>query len=332
MITNPLTLDCRLLAASVCTYYVLQNGPFDETNCKNYYQAANYASTPVGFVGGDEQINACLVGTINDAGGGPAVLLAFRGTLPVTDPPTFQEILDWFNDADDTPMSAPNIPGQVHTGFWTALQTLWPAAIAEVRKQMGAGGGSLPLYITGHSKGGAMASLAAAQCVASEKITPAAVYTYASPMTGDVDFASWYNGLAFPDTRYEYTDDIVPHLPPSPYVADLFAYLPVVGPWFQKMAKYNYTSVGTLKFIDWSGQIEGDSLGLWLKRFASLTELILTLQFSQIAADHGASCGAGYMTYICPSGVCGSTPPPAADAGAESTVRAWREARLRQLG
>jgi Lipase (class 3) len=341
------TIDCRLLCASVCAYSLDASGQFDPSGCQPYYDAAGYASTPVAFVAGQDDINACLVGTFAAASGagGPAVVLAFRGTLPPTDPPTVPELLDWLNDFNAAPITPPGgIPGQVHGGFWDALMSLWPAAFAEVRKQLAAGGGTLPLYITGHSKGGGLASLAAAQCAWVEGITPAAVCTYASPMAADSTFAAAYNLLGFPDTRYEYTDDIVPHLPPSPLMADLFAPLPWIGPYFKTVANWNYNAVGNLRFINWSGQIVGDSFSLGWERFTSLFELLFELNFSQIADDHHATCGYGYMTYVCPTGVCNQTgggsgdddayasaqPQEEENAGSTALER-WRAARSRQI-
>ena len=230
------------------------------------------------------------------------MILAFRGTLPPV-PVTVASFLDWMNDLMADPIAVPGIPGKVHQGFWDALSLLWEPVLAEVKKQMSASGKSLPLYISGHSKGGAMASLSAMRCHALEGIEPAAVYTYASPMTGDLGFATAYN-TAIVDTRYEYTDDIVPHLPPTSAFADAFAVLPVIGKYFKSLTGWDYTSVGTLKFINWSGQIVGESMGLEWERFKSLFELMVELKFEQIADDHNSRCGGGYMTYVCPTDVC----------------------------
>lgn len=61
--------------------------------------------------------------------------------------------------------------------------------VKELKKQINASAKPLPLYITGHSKGGAMSSLAA-YCLKAEGIVPQSVYTYASPHPGDATFAS----------------------------------------------------------------------------------------------------------------------------------------------
>ena len=291
------TLDCRLLCASGSAYGITSTGTFDPSANAPFYNAVGYTAVPVPFVAGDEDIDACLVGTNGDG-----VILAFRGTLPPY-PVTVASLLDWMSDFNADPISVPGIPGKVHQGFWDDLSLLWEPVLAEVKKQMSANGQHLPLYISGHSKGGALASLAAMRCQALEKIEPAGVYTYASPLTGDLDFTTAYNAV-ISDVRYEYTDDLVPHLPPTPLFADALAALPVIGKYFQSLTTWDYTSVGTLKFINWSGGIVGESLGLEWQRFKSLVELLVELDFEQIANDHSHLCGAGYMTYVCPTGVC----------------------------
>lgn len=331
------TLDCRMLCASVCAYSIDQNGKFDKNDSQPYYDAVGWTNTPVPFVSGLLNIDAVLVGTIQAAGPlkTPAVVIAFRGTIPPTWPPTPQEFLDWLNDFDAAPKVVPGIFGQVHGDFWDSLMGLWPKLWAEAQKQMKAGGQNLPLYITGHSKGGAMASLAAAQANNNARVKPAAVYTFASPMCGDADWAFGYGLMGIPDLRWEYTDDIVPHVPPSPVIADLFEGLPWIGPYFKKIAKWDYTSVGTLRFIDWAGKVEGQSLSLEWRRFMSLFELFGELKFGQIAADHMSKCGGGYMTYVCPTGVCpikADDAEPLADIPGESAFQRWRRERLRQIG
>jgi hypothetical protein len=291
------TLDCRLLCASGCTYTISPDGTFDPSASAPFYDAVGYLAPPIPFVAGDDDINACLVGTSGDG-----VILAFRGTL-LPYPVTAAGLLDWLSDFNAAPVSVQGLPGMVHSGFWEDLSSLWEPVLAEVKNQMTANGQHLPLYICGHSKGGALASLAAMYCHTSAEITPMAVYTYASPFTGDLDFALAYNA-AIVDVRYEYTDDIAPHLPPSALFADALAMLPVIGSYFKNLTTWDYTSVGTLKFIDWSGQIVGDSIGLEWQRFKSLFGLLMELKFEQIGDDHSHLCGAGYMTYVCPTGVC----------------------------
>ena len=59
--------------------------------------------------------------------------------------------------------------------------------------------------------------------------------------------------------RHE-TDDVSPRMVEVGFeLADAFAALPVIGNYFQSLTTWDYTSVGTLKFIDWSGKIVGES-------------------------------------------------------------------------
>jgi hypothetical protein len=148
------TLDCRMLSASVCAYYITLDGTFDPAASAPYYDAVGYTAAPVPFVAGDD-IDACLVGTNGDG-----VILAFRGTLPPA-PLTIASLLDWMGDFTADPISVEGIQGKVHQGFWDDLSLMWEPVLAEIKKQMTANGQKLPLYITGHSKGGALASLAA---------------------------------------------------------------------------------------------------------------------------------------------------------------------------
>jgi hypothetical protein len=63
--------------------------------------------------------------------------------------------------------------------------------------------------VTGHSLGGAMATLASVR-LASEGYTVRAVYTFGSPRVGDRAFRRKYR---LPNYRFVNDDDLVPHLP-----------------------------------------------------------------------------------------------------------------------
>src|SRR5262249_39840399 len=214
------------------------------------------------------KINGALVGTSPDG-----VILACRGTLPPTRSDHRQTLLDWINDLRAELISAGGLPGRVHEGFWDSLDSLWPQVLPEVKHQMS---GGKNLYITGHSKGGGLSNLAAMRLVVQERIN-ATVCTFAGPHPGDEAFATAYNE-AVTSARYEYADDIVPHVPPSLAFGQMFASLPPfrddprVATMFQRL-DLNYTSVGTLRFIDWDGQIVADSPTLRFRRFESLAKL-----------------------------------------------------------
>lgn len=160
------------------------------------------------IVGGPDGRDGALV-TILPSGD---VVLAFRGTL-VGD--GLRSFLDWLNDLAATLVQADGFPGRVHEGFLRSLNDLWDGIISALvinGYKEGASPWDKKLWITGHSKGGALALLAGCRFAA---LKPA-VITFASPMTGDLGFQVEYpQGVTV--TRYEGKDDLVPWLPPFGY-------------------------------------------------------------------------------------------------------------------
>lgn len=90
----------------------------------------------------------------------------------------------------------------VHSGFLGELNKIWPEIIKTIEQDVG----SLPLYVTGHSLGGAMATLAGMRHTF-EKVT-----TFGEPRVGiHIDRAFKSNS----HTRYVNGDDPVTKLPPE---------------------------------------------------------------------------------------------------------------------
>jgi hypothetical protein len=118
-------------------------------------------------------------------------VLAFRGTL--TEGLAAES--DWINDFHADLVTDPRFPGKVHGGFLKSIDALWPF-ISDI----------IPRYITGHSKGGALALLAGWLF----QVFEPTVITFAAPRVGNSAFARSYS-MAF---RYENPKDIVPKLPP----------------------------------------------------------------------------------------------------------------------
>jgi triacylglycerol lipase len=271
--------------------------------CPPYDRPVGFAMPPTGFVSGPSGIDACLVGT-NDDG----VILAFRGTLPPDSPNHEQTFKDWLNDVNAVLVSQPKIQGKVHKGFWNAVDALWPGLVAEVQRQLAAAPGK-PLYVTGHSKGGAMADLAAVRFALAGISN--VVCTFAGAHPGNSAFAKFFDGLEAiaSSTRYEYTDDIVPHLPPGLALRHALATIDQFSKFSDELATkavedIDYAPVGTLRFIDWNGNVVGASPTLPISRAAHLAELVASLRFDQIVHDHTIECGGGYAKAICPTGVC----------------------------
>lgn len=288
------SVECRLLCASVCAYGVQDDGTVAKG--QPYFDAAQFQQPPTAFVAGTDAIDACLVATTVDG-----VIVAFRGTLPPSSPDHEQTIRDWINDLNAELIQPTGMPGRVHEGFWNAVDSLWQPVLAEVQRQLDQGGAGCKLFMTGHSKGGAMANLAAMRFKIERGVAPV-VRTFAAAHPGNEDFAAAY-GNFIDSTRYEYADDIVPHMPPSLAFRQMFAAVPFAQPYVHRL-DLDYSSVGALQFIDWNGAFQPDSPTLRFTRFTHLATRIVTGGFAQIADDHASGCQGGYMTAVCPDGVC----------------------------
>jgi pimeloyl-ACP methyl ester carboxylesterase len=71
------------------------------------------------------------------------------------------------------------------------------------------------VYVCGHSLGGALATLAAADLAGLQLPGALTIYTFASPAVGEKTFADWFDGLVPDSYRIYNGPDIVPTLPPS---------------------------------------------------------------------------------------------------------------------
>jgi hypothetical protein len=277
-----LTMTARLLCAARQAYMITVDGPVPAVP---YLADIGYAN-PVGFASGALRIDAGLVGEAPDA-----IIVAFRGTLPLQSPDHAQVILDWANDCDALLVADPlGLKGGVHQGFRDALDSFWTRISATILTLADASPAK-PIYVTGHSKGGPMANLAAGRLI---KLRPnAAIYvnTFAGARAGDADFAAAYAAAVTNSDRYEFADDIVPHLPPMDALRLVARHLPLKGRLPEIAAKIasltpGYVSVGDLHFINWSGTIVSESTFLEIERAASMMKVLGELEFDKIIADH----------------------------------------------
>lgn len=97
--------------------------------------------------------------------------------------------------------------GKVHKGFNTEVDDLWPM-LEEVLTQ-----NQKTLWFTGHSLGGAMATICAGRCYLSDiPSMPHALYTYGSPRVGCKRFV---NFVELDHSRFVNNNDIVTRVPPA---------------------------------------------------------------------------------------------------------------------
>ena len=121
-------------------------------------------------------------------------VLAFRGT---------ETLRDWIKNIN-LPLVRFDGGGRAHSGFLRGFNAVWPEIERALR------GIDCPLYFTGHSLGGALATIAAA------RHQPRALYTFGSPQPGDVRFAA---AVRCPTYRIVHKSDPVTTVP-----GDAFGY------------------------------------------------------------------------------------------------------------
>ena len=216
------------------------------------------------------------------------VIVAFRGTVIPTEPDPMKAIdawLDWWNDIDLVLKDVPYSAGKVHDGFRKSLEILWDDLLVEVES---AAQGGRRVFFTGHSKGGALATLAARRFKGAG-VVPAGVMTFGAPRVGDEKFARAYDVEVPNHWRFEHQDDIVPHFPPYPAfmevlrAAAILAQVSTVsevvsilagsnfstsvpfGEISERLAKQvtqpfgHYEHVGTLCFLNWNDKLDEDN-------------------------------------------------------------------------
>ena len=152
----------------------------------------------------------------------PYLVLAFRGTE--------KKVSDWLTDARCVPTTEDKTNAKVHTGFLeaftvkrhattgkTAIEVVkeilrQPEALDGVQGDQKAEdqGKNWPLYITGHSLGGALALLAT-KLVAHD--LNGACYTFGAPRIGNYEY---FRFIKTPVYRIANSADVVPRVPPGP--------------------------------------------------------------------------------------------------------------------
>jgi len=153
-----------------------------------------------------------------------AIVLAFRGTQ-VDD--FWASVLDFVVDVQVFPL--PDRAGHlVHAGFNAALDEIWEDVARHLRAEQARQ--PRPLWVTGHSLGAALATLAASRCSVEPSLRLQGGYTFGSPRAGDKAFGK---AIGVPFFRFRNDDDAVPHLP--------------LGVLFRH--------VGHLQFIDGAGHL-----------------------------------------------------------------------------
>jgi surfactin synthase thioesterase subunit len=158
------------------------------------------------------------------------LVVAFRGSQA---PNTLDGLKDWLlTNASDylilpegqigTDFAAAGVGARFHRGFMEALHGIWEPLLASVTEATEAS--ERPLWVTGHSLGGALALLAAWR-LQRNFITVHEVVTFGAPMIGNEAAArAFEQEFASKIFRYVNLEDPVPLLPSISLVANTYAH------------------------------------------------------------------------------------------------------------
>lgn len=136
------------------------------------------------------------------------LIIVFRGTQP-------SQYADIKADLNfEMALTKYSKSAKVHEGFRKSVDRLWPLIISNLSKYKG----NRNIWCTGHSLGGAMATLMSYYMCKEHIIPiPSAVFTYGCPKVGNKNFINDLQGYKIPHFRFVNNADIITRLPPGDY-------------------------------------------------------------------------------------------------------------------
>jgi triacylglycerol lipase len=150
------------------------------------------------------------------------IVIAFRGTTSTAD--TVSDLI-----ASQTPFPWISNAGKTHRGF----TDIYGTARQQILECLSKCDSNKKLIISGHSLGGALATLCALDLVCNSKFASPIVYTFGAPRVGDPTFAAVYNRKVPITNRVVIESDLIPLVPPpiykSPTNSNVYLYLHVKG-------------------------------------------------------------------------------------------------------
>lgn len=172
------------------------------------------------------------------------IVVAFRGSASAP---------DFIADASALQVEYNFIPlaGKTHAGFTLIYSSFRDQIISELQK--------LPysknIFITGHSLGGALAVLNAADIAVNTGFKQPVMCNFGGPRTGDPVFAKEYEKLVKASVRYVNLYDIVPLLPPPK----------ITLPLMQEPLYYRHVKRGLYLFAKAGGIKENHALETYIE-------------------------------------------------------------------
>jgi len=211
------------------------------------------------------------------------LVLAFRGTES-------NSIKDIKADADAR-ITTCDSGGKIHSGFLNAYNQVALLIETELKKDEYS---KLPLFITGHSLGGALATVAAKKLKHAAGIS--ACYTFGSPRVGDEE---WIEDIKTPIYRLVNAADCVTMLPPGDITITIAGWclksIPSIGKPIRKwlLSKLGgYLHCGNMRYLTncQSGQFDEAKVLYSVSIFYRIKGLLIKgLPWKHFLADHSIS-------------------------------------------
>ena len=197
-----------------------------------------------------ELVQAFKGGSRNDTTFGYAVadhdaqrlFFVYRGTEP-------HNLRQWLVDLDAKKVDWPY--GKVHRGFLRSVSYVWPVVKPHFEHYVSKK--RYRLYLTGHSKGAAEATITASRCLLQPNLPVTGLATFGSPRVGTSKFARHLdyslNGQA---VRYTNNNDVVVRTPLD--AAWLVKYVPF-GKAFHEFLPIGFSHLRNHRHIDRNGSL-----------------------------------------------------------------------------
>jgi triacylglycerol lipase len=193
--------NARLLGKAAAVAYM------DPSACEGWARANGFDEEFDFFSSCDVTPNCDTQGFV--AQNAQILLIAFRGTQPNVP-------VDWLSDFQALHETWGHPIGTVHKGFYEALRAVWghPLNGKEILPARLLAAGRRAIWITGHSLGGALAELCAAQASFVSHVPVQGVYTFGQPRVGDEAYArTVHDAFGVRIFRMIHDRDIVPRVP-----------------------------------------------------------------------------------------------------------------------
>jgi triacylglycerol lipase len=173
------------------------------------------------------------------------IIISFRGT---------EDITDFFKDVELIQVNFPFVPhvGKTHNGFTKVYRKLVRNNVIDTLVKLS---NKKKLYITGHSLGGALATLCALDVAVNTKFKAPILYTFGSPRVGNATFVSSFNSIIEESIRVENAYDMIPRFPPESFLG---------------MKYYHVGKKLTLRFL-YFNPLDNHKIGHYYKKLCRLS-------------------------------------------------------------